>query len=78
MMRFFTALALILVLSCPAVAESSSQKNLSGQSPPLESAVRAQAVRDCNDQARRFTQHLWGNMDFVIYRSCMAQRGLKE
>jgi hypothetical protein len=77
-MRHFTAFALMIVLSCPAVAESSSPKNPPGRSPPLESAIRAQAVLDCNEQARRFTQHLWGNMDLAIYRSCMAQRGLKE
>jgi hypothetical protein len=93
-MRLATALALTLLVASPALAQSSNREpglrrvvppkhstdhlGAYNQSPFGENVVREQAIRECNDQGRRYTQHLWGNMEFDVYRSCMAQRGLRE
>jgi hypothetical protein len=41
-------------------------------------ANRAQAIQDCNAEAGKYSEHLWGNVGREIYRSCMAQRGQQE
>jgi hypothetical protein len=42
------------------------------------SAVRAQAIQQCNRLAARYPIHEWGNTQIHLYRSCMAQRGQQE
>ena len=93
MIRLVTAATIAILVASPALAQSSNRgpglRNVPSklfvdhlgaynQSPFGESVVREQAIRECNDQGRRYTQHLWGNMEFDVYRSCMAQRGLRE
>ena len=93
MMRLVAASALTILVAAPALAQSSNREPLRNVARPNfstdhfgaynqslagGSVGREQAIRDCNDQGRRYTQHLWGNMEFDVYRSCMAQRGLRE
>ena len=42
------------------------------------SATRAQAIRECNAAAEKYSEHLWGSVSRQIYRSCMARLGQKE
>ena len=89
-MRLVTALALTILVASPALAQSSNREprlrnvppKLSthhlgayNQSLPGEKASRETSIRECNDRARGYTQHLFGNMEFDLYRSCMAERG---
>ena len=93
MMRLVAASALTILVAAPALAQSSNREPLRNVARPNfstdhfgaynqslagGSVGREQAIWDCNDQGRRYTQHLWGNMEFDVYRSCMAQRGLRE
>jgi hypothetical protein len=93
MMRLFTASALALLVAAPAFAQPSNRRPLRNAGPQNvftnhfraynqlqsgESGGREQAIRDCNDQGRRYSQYLWGNMEIEVYRSCMAARRLRE
>jgi hypothetical protein len=42
------------------------------------STSRAQALQDCNAEAGKYSEHLWGNVGRDIYRACMANRGQPE
>jgi hypothetical protein len=42
------------------------------------STARAQAIHDCNIQASKYFQHLWGNWESDIYRACMVQHSQRE
>ena len=42
------------------------------------SSGRAAAIRDCNVQAGKYKQYLWGDYEIDAYRACMAQRGQQE
>jgi hypothetical protein len=42
------------------------------------SAGRAAAIRACNAGAAKYSEYLWGDMEFQQYRSCMAQHGQPE
>jgi hypothetical protein len=46
--------------------------------PPQISAARASAIRECSLLAARYPQHLWGNTEIYLYRSCMARHGQQE
>jgi len=35
-------------------------------------AARAAAIRECNDQASKYAQYVWGVTQLHIYRTCMA------
>jgi hypothetical protein len=90
MLKFTTALGLTILVAAQALAQSSNRERAAppevftdhlrayNQLQPGESVDREQAIRECNEQGRRYAQHLWGNMEFDVYRSCMAQRGLRE
>lgn len=88
-MKLVIALALTILVS-PAFAQSSNRESSWRYVPPKlsrqhlgafnqslggERASRETSIRECNDLGRRYTQHLFGNMEFDIYRSCMAERG---
>jgi hypothetical protein len=68
--RFLTALAVGLAVS--ALATPSSAQRSEGMSE------RAAAIRDCNVQAGKYKQYLWGDYEIDVYRACMAQRGQQE
>jgi hypothetical protein len=42
------------------------------------SASRAQALQDCNVEAAKYSEHLWGTVGRATYRACMAQHGQSE
>ena len=42
------------------------------------SSKRATALRDCNGQADKSLQYLWGHESNDQYRACMAQHGQPE
>jgi len=46
--------------------------------PAPPSDARDVAIRDCNANARKYTQYLWGNLEIQQYRTCMTQRSQKE
>jgi hypothetical protein len=37
------------------------------------SAARTAAMRECTTRAQRYTEYIWGNMDFQQYRACMRE-----
>ena len=43
-----------------------------------ELATRADAIRECNNDAAKFPEYSWGNHEFDTYRACMAQKGQAE
>jgi hypothetical protein len=47
------------------------------QAPPM-SRARAQAIHECSAEAKKYVEHTWGDVEFQIYRSCMARYGQKE
>jgi hypothetical protein len=42
------------------------------------SAARAAALRECNRQASKYPDYLWGDYEIDVYRACMAERGQQE
>jgi hypothetical protein len=40
--------------------------------------ARADAIRECNNDAAKFPEYSWGNHEFDTYRACMAQKGQAE
>ena len=42
------------------------------------SRARAQAIHACSSEASKYVEHTWGDVEFQIYRSCMARHGQKE
>ena len=40
--------------------------------------TRAQAIQDCNAEAAKYSEHLWGVTEITTYRSCMARHGQPE
>jgi hypothetical protein len=44
----------------------------------IKSHATAAAIRDCNVQAGKYKQYLWGDYEIDAYRACMAQRGQQE
>jgi hypothetical protein len=42
------------------------------------SRAREQAIRECSAEAGKYVEHTWGDVEFQIYRSCMARYGQKE
>jgi hypothetical protein len=45
---------------------------------PEPSDARAQAIHDCNIEAGRFIDHVWGDWEIYVYRACMARHGQPE
>ena len=74
MMRISTLLtALAVTLAASALATPSFAQRSEGMS-----SGRAAAIRDCNVQAGKYKQYLWGDYEIDAYRACMAQRGQQE
>jgi hypothetical protein len=69
--KFLTALAVGIAVS--ALATPSFAQRSEGMS-----SGRAAAIRDCNAQAGKYKQYLWGDYEIDVYRACMAQRGQQE
>jgi hypothetical protein len=42
------------------------------------SAARAAALRECNRQASKYPDYLWGDFEIDVYRACMTERGQQE
>jgi hypothetical protein len=63
----------VVVLAFVVVASPSF-----AQSDNRISTSRAQAIHDCNIQASKYFQHLWGNWESDVYRACMVQHGQRE
>jgi len=69
--KLLAAFVLGLAVSYP-LAPSVAQ-----QAPPM-SCARAQAIHACSAEASKYVEHTWGDVEFQIYRSCMARHGQKE
>jgi hypothetical protein len=69
--QLLAAFALGLAVSYP-LATSVAQ-----QTPPM-SRARVQAIHECSAEAKKYVEHTWGDVEFQIYRSCMARYGQKE
>jgi hypothetical protein len=64
------ALGLITIAS---TAPAFAQTNGDGMS-----VARATALRECNRQASKYPDYLWGDFEINVYRACMAERGPQE
>jgi hypothetical protein len=65
--------ALVLELAVLAITTASFAQCSEGMR-----GARAQALRDCNAKASKFSEHDWGDVEIYTYRSCMAQHGQRE
>jgi hypothetical protein len=36
------------------------------------------ALRECNRQASKYPDYLWGDFEIDVYRACMTQHGQQE
>jgi hypothetical protein len=45
---------------------------------PKFSLLRAEAIRTCSTAAAKYPDYVWGNMEMLIYRGCMAGRSQQE
>jgi hypothetical protein len=45
---------------------------------PSFAGTRDEAMRDCVGRSAKYIQHVWGNFESSVYRSCMAQQGYQE
>jgi hypothetical protein len=68
------AIALGLALSVSALPSPSFAQ----RSEDHMSAARAQALRECNLAAQKYTQHTWADVQIYTYRACMAEHGQQE
>ena len=66
------AIALGLVLSALA------SPSFAQRSEDHMSAARAEALRECNLAAQKYTQHTWADVQIYTYRACMAAHGQQE
>jgi hypothetical protein len=74
MKRISTLLtALVVGLAVSALATPSFAQRSEGMS-----SSRAQALKDCNTQAAKYKQYVWGDYEIDVYRACMAQHGQQE
>jgi hypothetical protein len=74
MMRISTIVtALAIGLAASALATPSFAQRSEGMSDS-----RAQALKNCNTQAAKYKQYVWGDYEFDAYRACMAQHGQQE
>jgi len=74
MMRISTLItALAVALAASALATPSFAQRSEGMS-----TNRAQALKDCNSQAAKYKQYVWGDYEIDAYRACMAQHGPQE
>jgi hypothetical protein len=78
MVRMNLYLAGVLVgLAVSALATPSFAQRSEGGDVGISSG-RAKALRDCNAQAGKMSQHTWGDHQIQNYRSCMMQHGQQE
>jgi hypothetical protein len=64
------ALGLITIASsAPAFAQTNADRM---------SAARAAAIRECNRQASKYPDYLWGDFEINVYRACMTERDQQE
>jgi len=74
MMRISTLLtALAMTLAAPALATPSFAQRSEGMS-----SSRASSIHDCNAQAGKFKQYVWGDYEIDKYRACMTKHGQME
>jgi hypothetical protein len=74
MMRISTLItALAVTLAASALATPSFAQRSEGMS-----SSRAQALKNCNTEAGKYKQYVWGDYEINAYRACMAQRGQQE
>ena len=74
MMRISTLLtALAVTLAASALATPSFAQRSEGMS-----SGRAAAIHDCDAQAGKYKQYVWGDYEIDVYRACMAQHGQQE
>jgi hypothetical protein len=66
-------LALGLAISTLATPSFAQRSDEGGMSSPREKALRG-----CNGEAGKMTQHTWGDHQVHKYRSCMMQKGEQE
>ena len=74
MMRISTLItALGVALAASALATPSFAQRSEGMS-----SSRASSIHDCNAQAGKFKQYVWGDYEIDKYRACMAQHHQEE
>jgi hypothetical protein len=45
---------------------------------PSLASSRDQAIQECVGRSAKYVNHVWGNFESSVYRSCMAQQGYQE
>jgi hypothetical protein len=45
---------------------------------PSFAATRDATIQECVGRSAKYINHVWGNFESSVYRSCMAQQGYKE
>ncbi len=94
MRRLVAALAFVMLISSPALAQSSKRPanvpavtpfvsapwlfGTYAQSPPEAIGSRETAMAECNADARRYSQMTYGHQEIDYYRACMARKGHTE
>jgi hypothetical protein len=67
----------LAVLALGLAVSASATPSFAQRSEEM-SAVRAQALQECNGQAAKLRQYTWGAHQIHKYRTCMTQRGQVE
>jgi hypothetical protein len=69
MKALIAALALVTLIASPTFAQTNGDRM---------SAGRAAAMRECNRQAAKYPEYVWGDFEINVYRACMTERGQQE
>jgi hypothetical protein len=75
-MRIMTKLAAAVALS--AAVAAAATPGFAQRAEEGVSGSRAKALRECNTEANKYTQHSWGDVQIDRYRACMTDRGQQE
>jgi hypothetical protein len=75
MMRIST---LVTALAVALAASTLATPSFAQRSEEGMSSNRAQALKNCNAEAGKYKQYVWGDFEMNTYRACMAQRGQQE
>jgi hypothetical protein len=45
---------------------------------PSFAGTREETIQECVGRSAKYINHVWGNVESSVYRSCMAQQGYQE
>jgi hypothetical protein len=78
----------LMVVASPAMAKSVHHHGYNARAQQIETGVgegdgfvsrdRAQALRQCNEAARKFLDYTWGDFQSYQMRACMSEHGQPE